>query len=155
ARRLPLQSRGKIMEKITSRRRRHSLALSVAAACAAFTMSPGSFAQDQQLEEITVTGSRIRQTDGMTMPTPVTAVTTDELAMFEPGGTIAEQLDALPQFFGNGTAQRGGGTLFGTGGGSYLDMRNLGTNRTLVLLDGSRVVPADKRGSVNVDTFPT
>src|SRR5690606_28604070 len=48
-----------------------------------------------------------------------------------------------------------GGTLFGTAGGSYLDMRNLGTQRTLVLLDGSRVVPADKRGSVNVDTFPT
>src|SRR5690606_24164326 len=27
-------------------------------------------------------------------------------------------------------------------------------NRTLVLLDGSRVVPADKSGSVNVDTLP-
>src|SRR5690606_14526053 len=31
----------------------------------------------------------------------------------------------------------------------------LGRNRTLVLLDGSRVPPADKRGQVNVDNFPT
>ena len=34
-------------------------------------------------------------------------------------------------------------------------MRSLGNNRTLVLLDGARMAPADKRGPVNVDTFPT
>ena len=107
------------------------------------------------LEEITVTGSRIRVTDGMAEPTPVTAITTGELTNFEPGGTVAEQLDALPQFFGTQSAQRGGGALFGSAGGSFLNMRSLGANRTLVLLDGSRVVPADKGGSVNVDTFPT
>ncbi len=33
-------------------------------------------------------------------------------------------------------------------------MRSLGAQRTLVLLDGSRVVPGDKGGSVNVDTLP-
>src|SRR5690554_7573275 len=104
--------------------KRHTLALSVAAVSAALSYTPVSFAQD--LEEITVTGSRIRQTDGMTMPTPVTAVTTEELTTFEPGGTVAEQLDSLPQFFGTQTAQRGSGVLFGEGGGSYLNMRNLG-----------------------------
>jgi outer membrane receptor protein involved in Fe transport len=101
-----------------------------------------------------VTGTRIRATDGMATPTPVTTVTPQELLMFEPGGTVAEQLDALPQFFATGTAQRGGPTLFGDGGGSYLNMRGLGQNRTLVLLDGTRVVPADKRGVVNVDNLP-
>lgn len=132
-----------------------TLALSLAAGCAA-SASPKVQAQDQaSVEEVIVTGSRIRQTSGMVTPTPVTAVTTDELSSFEPGGTIAEQLDALPQFFSNETAQRGGGALFGTGGGSYLDMRDLGRQRTLVLLDGSRVVPSDKRGAVNVDVFPT
>ncbi len=64
-------------------------------------------------------------TDGMAEPTPVTSVTVKELANFEPGGTVAEQLDALPQFFATGTAQRGGPALFGDGGGSYLDMRGL------------------------------
>jgi hypothetical protein len=104
---------------------------------------------DGSLEEITVTGTRIRVTDGMAEPVPVTTMTPEELKSFEPGSTIAEQLDALPQFFNSGTAQRGGPGLFGDGGGSYLDMRGLGRDRTLVLFDGLRVPPADKRGQVN------
>ncbi|MGP1666541.1 MAG: TonB-dependent receptor plug domain-containing protein, partial [Rhodanobacter sp.] len=65
-----------------------------------------------------------------------------------------DQLDALPQFFGTQSSARGGGALFGSSGGSFLNMRSLGANRTLVLLDGSRVVPGDKSGSVNVETLP-
>jgi outer membrane receptor protein involved in Fe transport len=130
-----------------------ALVLSVAAVAGFW--AAGASAQQQPLEEIQVTGSRIRATDGMVMPTPVTAVTTQELSSFQPGATVAEQLNTLPQFFGNGSSQRGGAALFGDGGGSYLNMRNLGNNRTLVLFDGSRVVPADKRGTVNVDTLPT
>jgi iron complex outermembrane recepter protein len=111
--------------------------------------------REASVEEITVTGTRIRATDGMAEPVPVTTLTTEELALFEPGSTVAEQLDALPQFFLTSTAQRGGPALFGNGGGSYLNMRGLGPERTLVLFDGFRMPPADKRGSVNVDTFPT
>lgn len=128
-----------------------ALAISIAAAT---TMVPlFAIAQEGELEEITVTGSRIRVTDGMAAPTPVTSMTPTELLSFEPGGTVAEQLDALPQFFATGTAQRGGNGLFGDGG-SYLDMRGLGRNRTLVLLDNARIVPADKRSTVNVDNIP-
>jgi len=105
-------------------------------------------------EVLTVTGSRVRRTDGMAEPTPVTTLSLDELATFEPGSTVAEQLDALPQFYNTGTAQRGGPSFFGDGGGSYLDMRGLGRDRTLVLFDGLRVPPADKRGQVNIDTLP-
>lgn len=131
-------------------------ALAISVAVAIQLSSAGAMAQqDDRLEEIAVTGSRIRMTDGMAAPTPVTTLTTVELQAFEPGGTVAEQLDALPQFFATGTAQRGGPALWSDGGGSYLDMRGLGRNRTLVLLDGSRVPPADKRGQVNVDNFPT
>jgi iron complex outermembrane receptor protein len=114
-----------------------------------------SVADSASPEEITVTGTRIRMTDGMAEPVPVTTLTPDELELFAPGGTVAEQLDALPQFFLTTTAQRGGPALFGPGGGSYLNMRGLGAERTLVLFDGFRMPPADKRGSVNVDTFPT
>ena len=110
---------------------------------------------DPSLEEITVTGTRIRRTDGMAEPVPVTTLTPEELQLFEPGSTVAEQLDALPQFFATSTAQRGGPALFGNGGGSYLNMRGLGPERTLVLFDGYRMPPADKRGSVNVDALPT
>jgi outer membrane receptor protein involved in Fe transport len=110
-----------------------------------------------QLEEITVTGTRIKQTDGMVTPVPVTSVSTQELTNFNPGGTISQQLNALPQFFGNASTQRSASitTVSGGSGFSALNLRNLGANRTLTLLDGARVVPNDKRGGVNVDAFPT
>lgn len=133
--------------------RKHTLSAAIAAA---ISLSTHIYAQQQvQLEEISVTGTRIRITDGMSTPVPVTAVTTAELQNFDPGGTVAEQLDALPQFFGTQTSQRGGSPLFDDAGGSYLNMRDLGMQRTLILLDGSRVPPADKRGPVNVDLLPT
>jgi outer membrane receptor protein involved in Fe transport len=130
----------------------------LAGAVSSLLLPSGTMAQapsDATVEEITVTGTRIRRIDGMAEPVPVTTLTTAELALFEPGSTVAEQLDALPQFFQTQTAQRGGPALFGAGGGSYLNMRGLGIERTLVLFDGFRMPPADKRGSVNVDTFPT
>jgi iron complex outermembrane receptor protein len=133
--------------------RRKTLAISLAAITAAMSMGTAVYAAEE-VEEVTVTGSRIRVTDGMAAPTPVTVVSTAELDAFDPGGTVAEQLDALPQFFNTVTPQRNGGSLAFTVG-SFLNMRNLGANRTLVLLDGARMAPGDKRGSVNVDTFPT
>ncbi|MDC1528657.1 TonB-dependent receptor plug domain-containing protein [Gammaproteobacteria bacterium] len=133
--------------------RKKKLPLCLAAITTALIQTPSIYAQDE-IEEISITGSRIRQTDGMAAPTPVTVVTPEELSSFDPGGTISEQLDALPQFFGTQTAQRSVGSL-ASGVGSFLNMRSLGTQRTLVLLDGARMAPGDKRGAVNVDTFPT
>src|SRR5690554_5883829 len=104
--------------------RTKALALSVSAITASLMVS-GVVQAQGVLEEIQVTGSRIRTTDGMATPTPVTAITVGDLANFEPGGTVAEQLDALPQFFGTQSAQRGGGALFGSAGGSFLNMRSL------------------------------
>ena len=111
-------------------------------------------AAPQADEEIIVTGSRVRQTTGMAAPTPVTVMTMTELNELNPGSTVAEQLDELPQFFATPTAQRGGNAISTTAGGSYLNLRGMGLNRTLVLLDGTRMAPADANGSVNVDNFP-
>ena len=115
-----------------------------------------------ELEEIVVTGSRIRITDGMTTPIPVTAITTDELNSYNAGATLAEQLDFLPQFGYTQSGQRNintqntfPGLFYTNAAGSYVDLRGLGANRTLVLLDGARITPADKYGSVNIDTLPT
>jgi len=109
----------------------------------------------QQVEEVRVTGTRIRQTSGFTTPTPVTAVSVEEMSQFEPGNNIARQLNALPQFFGNVSTQNASTALVSTTGTSSLNLRSLGGNRTLVLLDGIRVVPSAKDGVVNVDAFPT
>jgi outer membrane receptor protein involved in Fe transport len=135
--------------------RRTVLSSAIVAALTATGAGPVVAQDAAQLEEVVVTGTRIRRTDGMAEPTPVTTLTPVELSTFEPGSTVGEQLDALPQFFNTGTAQRGGPSFFGDGGGTYLDMRGLGRDRTLVLFDGLRVPPADKRGQVNVDTLPT
>ena len=109
---------------------------------------------DEGLEEIQVTGSRIRSVTSMSTPTLVTAITADELKTFNPGSTVAEQLDTLPQFFATATPQRGGLGISNNAGGSYLNLRGMGQSRTLVLLDGSRIIPADANGNVNIDNFP-
>ncbi|HEU4620390.1 MAG TPA: TonB-dependent receptor [Gammaproteobacteria bacterium] len=111
--------------------------------------------QQQQIEEVTVTGSRIQRTSGFTTPVPVTAVTVEQLNNYSPNQTIADQLGKLPQFFRTESAQREGGALFGTAGVSSLNLRGMGPERTLVLLNGARVVPADRNGTVDVDNFPT
>jgi outer membrane receptor protein involved in Fe transport len=129
------------------------LALAVAMASSGFTSF--TLHAQEQIEELSITGSRIRQTDGMVSPNPVTVVTTTEISNFNPGASVSEQLDALPQFLNTQTAQRGGGSLFGDAAGSYLNLRNMGKQRTLVLFDGSRIVPADRASTVNVDNFPT
>jgi outer membrane receptor protein involved in Fe transport len=134
--------------------RASQLALAVTAALSMATMAQAQQA-GSQVEEIAVTGTRIRSTDGMVTPTPVTSVTVSEINNYEPGTTISEQLSNLPQFLNTQTAQRGGATLFGDAGGSYLNLRNMGKQRTLVLFDGSRIVPADRASTVNVDNFPS
>jgi len=141
------------------RSQKYCLKVSTLAVSVASALLAGSAAYAQQapaqVEEISITGTRIRTTDGMVQPTPVTAVTTAEMRNFDPSASVSEQLDNLPQFLNTQTAQRGGGSLFGDAAGSYLNLRNMGKQRTLVLFDGSRVVPADRAGTVNVDNFPT
>lgn len=135
--------------------KRKALAFSVAAVAAGLALGSGTaIAQDEEIEQITVTGSRIRTTSGFETSTPVTTMSLPELHDFAPGNTISEQLDALPQFFNTSSPQRGDSPIF-SGGASALNLRSLGSNRTLVLLDGRRVVPTDKRGLVNVDLLPT
>jgi len=145
-----------------------ALPLAIAAISVMLGSSPTAVLAQQaatsEVEEISVTGSRILRTSGMETPVPVTSLTTQELFDQDPGSTISQQLDALPQFFNNGTPQRGdgGNPSVGSGGPGALNIRNLnspssgaGISRTLTLLDGARVVPTDKRGTVNVDMFPT
>jgi len=103
------------------------------------------------LEEITVTGSRIRQT-GMDTPTPVTVVVPDEIEMASPT-TMIEGLAELPMFYGSNTTQNTGG-FFETSGAGTLNLRGLQGKRTLTLLDGRRVVPSTIFGGPDINLFP-
>ncbi len=111
---------------------------------------------DLQLEQITVTGSRIKR-DGSGEPTPTLVTTAEELQATSPDN-LTQGLIKLPIFNNSGGASGSGGRSLGSGGvnqtGSFLNLRNFGTIRTLILLDGRRVPPTNFDGNVDVDTLP-
>lgn len=124
---------------------------SVAAAVALALAVPATAFSAEELEEVQVTGSRIAQAPGMFTPTPVTAVNVDELKSMS-AGTLADALAQLPQFFGNPGGQQALGGQ--NSGGSNVNLRGAGINRTLVLLDGRRMVSSNRFGTVDVNMFP-
>lgn len=119
---------------------------------AAGPVSPPAASVDNAVTaEVVVTGTHIQQT-GMNTPTPVTVLSAAELQESKPG-PIIEALNLVPQFINNSTP--GNGTNFSTNSGqSFLNMRGLGINRTLVLLDGRRVTPTSRLGATDISLFP-
>jgi outer membrane receptor protein involved in Fe transport len=105
----------------------------------------------QSVEEITVTGSRLISS-GVNTPTPVTAVSGAELQAMAPT-TLIESLSQLPVFDNNLSSQQAVGGAVAPGG-SNLNLRGLGGERTLVLLDGHRLGPSNKFGTVDVSVIP-
>ncbi|MEJ8569691.1 TonB-dependent receptor plug domain-containing protein [Elongatibacter sediminis] len=106
------------------------------------------------LEEVIVTGSRVGRYSAFETPTPVTAVTDEQLSRAAPAG-IADGLNQLPQFSGSISSRKG--DQLGTDEpqiGNYLNLRNVGPIRTLILLDGRRVPPTSFNGAVDVNTLP-
>ncbi|MCL6251298.1 TonB-dependent receptor plug domain-containing protein [Altererythrobacter sp. KTW20L] len=99
---------------------------------------------------ILVTGSRIR-TDGMQAPVPVTVVQADEIEALSPGALITG-ISQLPQFYGNQTPNSG--NFFVRSGYGSLNLRGLGVNRTLTLLNGRRVPSTSAFGGVDINLFP-
>jgi outer membrane receptor protein involved in Fe transport len=105
----------------------------------------------EELDEVRITGSRIAQAPGMFTPTPVTSVVADELKSLSPANLI-ESLSTLPVFFGNSSQQQALGGQ--NSGGSNVNLHGVGQSRTLVLLDGRRVVASNRFSSVDVNTLP-
>ena len=93
--------------------------------------------QDQAVETVVVTGSRIPQTE-LTSVSPIAVIDRQEIE-FE-GATHADALlDALPST----TADQGQFQTGKTTGIATVDLRDLGSQRTLVLIDGKRLMPGD------------
>ena len=114
------------------------------------------FAQDQaaqgdNLEEIVITGSRLRTT-GIDLPNPVMVVTREEMKVVAPTNLI-EGLAELPQFYQSNTTQNPG-NFFVTSGAGSLNLRGLQSKRSLQLLDGRRVTPSTLFGGPDINLFP-
>lgn len=101
--------------------------------------------------DIVVTGSRVAR-PGLTSPTPVTALSNDQLVKASPS-TVTEALRTLPALVNTAGPQRNSGTT--NGGQSFLDLRSLGPSRTLTLLNGQRFVAGSLNGSVDVNLIPS
>jgi outer membrane receptor protein involved in Fe transport len=107
---------------------------------------------ESEVGEVVVTGSRI-VADGFQQPTPVTVVGQQEIQRQMPV-TIANYLNDLPSFGGSNSARNPGIGVAG-GGAENVNLRSLGTNRTLVLLDNRRVVASGIGGAVDTLTLPS
>lgn len=102
---------------------------------------------------ITVTGSRIAR-DGYDAPTPVNVVTEAELDA-EPQANIGDYVSTLPAVRGSQSSSTNSGSLSnGQAGIATINLRNLGANRTLILIDGQRSVASATVGFVDVQTVP-
>jgi iron complex outermembrane receptor protein len=121
------------------------------ALCVGVAAAQDPTAGPASLEEITVTGSRITR-DGMNSPTPITAISADDMQMMAPG-QIIDSLDYLPPFFMNDSPDTAA-SKSAAAGASNVNLRGLGANRTLVLLDGRRMVPSNRLGAVDINLFP-
>lgn len=120
-------------------------------AMAALSVVGGVADAQQPLEEVTVTGSRLRR-DGMSTPTPVTAVARDEIRAMAPT-LLMDAMNQLPQFRDNDQSQTG--SIFSTGGSNSVNLRGLGSNRTLTLLNGRRIVSGQQTGTIDIAMVPT
>ena len=106
---------------------------------------------DDLLEEVIVTGSRIATVDGFGRTSPVTVVGMDDIT--STGLTRVEDvLNSLPQIE-TGLHSFDANGISGT---ASIDLRGLGANRTLVLLNGRRLQPGGvSTNSVDVNQVPS
>lgn len=102
----------------------------------------------QTTERVEVTGSRIKSI-GATSTSPITSVGAEEINSTQPMA-VEEVIRGLPASI----PAIGPNTNNGSGGGATIDLRGLGTNRTLVLINGRRFVPFNLAGVVDTNSIP-
>jgi iron complex outermembrane recepter protein len=99
-------------------------------------------------EDIVVTGTLIRNPN-LESSTPVNVTTSDAIELKQ--SNLAEEvLRELPGV----VPSIGSAVNNGNGGASFVDLRGLGSNRNIVLLDGHRLVPSGLAGTVDLNNIP-
>ncbi len=112
-------------------------------AASAATISTQAFSADEEnkadeVERIEVTGSRLKRTD-MESASPVTVITAEQMKV--------QGIQDVGQFLQNSSVMSGSPTMTttnnGGSGGTFIELRGLGSSRTLVLVNGRRPVSSD------------
>jgi len=105
-------------------------------------------------EKIIVTGSRLRR-DSFTVATPLVTMDREAIGdtgLGEMGQILVENMPSLSYGTSNSTSQ----SSVSSTGLTTIELRNLGANRTLTLIDGRRMVSNSKSGNyVSMSTIPS
>lgn len=106
-------------------------------------------------EEVTVTATRVDR-EGYNAPTPTTVVGLDLIQSKAPAN-LADLINEMPSLTAsnsNRTQNAAGASVQGQGQ-NLLNLRDLGPNRTLVLLDGARAMPSNATLNIDIDLLPS
>jgi outer membrane receptor protein involved in Fe transport len=123
--------------------------LAITAGFAAFpALAQTAATETADAETIVVTGTLIRDPN-LVAAAPITAVAEEEISL----RNISVAEDLLRELPGI-VPSIGSAVNNGNGGASYVNLRGLGENRNLVLLDGKRIAPSDLVGRVDLNNIP-
>ena len=120
----------------------------------ATTTSASALAQDAPVTTeddggIVVTGTRIKSA-GLSSTSPISTLEGEQIQL-QRAVTIEDISVKIPQLAGGVNSTSVGSDAFGA---QTLDLRNLGQNRTLVLINGTRALPFSFRNAVDVNSIP-
>jgi iron complex outermembrane recepter protein len=110
--------------------------------------APAAAPTDPSLEEIVVTGSLIANPN-IERSAPVNVTTSEEIQLRQVNNAeeiLREIPGAVPSI--------GSAVNNGNGGASFVDLRGLGSNRNIVLVDGNRMVPSGLVGRFDLNNIP-
>lgn len=128
-------------------------AVTFGVATPAFAQHEPTTAAAAEEEEIVVTGSRLRR-DPASVGTPLIQVQREDV-MNSGEANVVDYLADIPALSASIVPEDTVGAGLGDGGLSLLNLRNLGTDRTLVLVDGRRHVGSGQGSpNVDIDTIP-
>ena len=126
----------------------------ILALCVALVIPDGAFAQASEdevaLEEVVVTGSRIKRSDTSSI-SPISVLTAEDLSV-SGNLTLENFVQDMPAVTGG---DYGSGVNNPPTGLASVSLRGLGPNRTLVLVDGKRFASASTGGYVDLNMIPT
>jgi outer membrane receptor protein involved in Fe transport len=104
---------------------------------------------EEEVERISVTGSRIRR-PGAVSTSPIFSMDAEELSYLQ-----EPEVERILKMLPSTIPGDGANVNNGSAGAATVDLRGLGAERTLILMDGRRMTPFNYDGEVDTSAIPT
>ena len=116
---------------------------------AAGAYGTAAVAQEAELEQIVVTGTRITL-PGVESSSPITSVGAAEIQLLQ-----QPEVEKIVRILPVSAPSDGQNVNNGTAGAATINLRGLGSQRNLILMDGKRLTPYNINGIVDTSIIPT